>query len=209
MGPVLLLHYPLLSNVSEETEANSKANPRMRDRRGIRRGQSRPTSGASTWTGLPWKRGLIGLGVLYLALQSYPWFINSEIGAVVTSWNAGMLWGVLWVIGQRPDIEGSTLLSSTNEFVVIPECTIFAPLALFVAGLLVFPSGAREKLIGFMAGFIILSVINLVRLLTLYGIAHISPGLFDATHLFFWQPVMAISALVIWGFWAERSSKVE
>ena len=62
---------------------------------------------------------------------------------------------------------------------------------------------------GLITGFIILSVINLVRLLTLYGIAHVSPGLFDATHLFFWQPVMAISALVIWGFWAERNSKVE
>ena len=77
-------------------------------------------------------------------------------------------------------------------------------MALFTAGVLVFPSSVPEKLQALALGVLCLSLMNLLRLLTLYGVLETSPGMFDAVHLFFWQPVMAMTALVLWGLWAAK-----
>ena len=156
------------------------------------------------WSVLPWKRVTLGVVVLYLALQTYPLFIHSVAGRVASSWNAAMLWGVLKAIGQNPSLDGPAVVSEAVRFFVIPECTIFAPMALFTAGVLVFPSSVPEKLRALALGVLCLSLMNLLRLLTLYGVLETSPGMFDAVHLFFWQPVMAMTALVLWGLWAAK-----
>ena len=81
------------------------------------------------WSVLPWKRVALGVVVLYLALQTYPLFIHSVAGRVASSWNAAMLWGVLKAIGQNPSLDGPAVVSEAVRFFVIPECTIFAPMA--------------------------------------------------------------------------------
>ena len=156
---------------------------------------------------LPWKRATVGVVLLYLALQMYPLFINSSAGSVVSSWNATMLWGALRAIGQHTSLEGSSVVTDLVNFSVIPECTIFAPLALFTAGVLVFPSTVLEKFQAVVLGILFLSLTNLLRLLTLYGMLGTFPEMFDAVHLFIWQPLMAMTALVLWGIWAARRTR--
>ena len=159
---------------------------------------------SQAWTSLPWRRSLIGVVALYLALQLYPLFINSDLGRLATQGTAAMLWLVLWITGRGPSLEGSTLVSNTTEFVVIPECTIFAPLALFTAGVLAFPSLLKDKIRGILIASLCLSLLNLVRLVSLYVLAITSPDIFDEVHLLVWQPLMAMAALVLWGIWASR-----
>lgn len=161
-------------------------------------------SQTALWNSLPWRRALVGVLILYLALQTYSWFVISTPGKVFSSWNAAILWGVLRAIGQTPTLEGSRVASETAQFFVIPECTIYAPMALFAAGVLVFPSGILEKFRALLLGTVVLSVLNLIRLLTLYTMLHVYPDPVEAVHVFIWQPVMATSALVLWGLWAAR-----
>ena len=106
---------------------------------------------------LPWKRAAVGVVVLFLAMQMYQVFISSVAGSVVGSWNAAMLWGALRAIGQHTSLEGSSVVTDLVNFSVIPECTIFAPLALFTAGVLVFPSTVLEKFQAVVLGILFLS----------------------------------------------------
>jgi exosortase/archaeosortase family protein len=163
--------------------------------------------GSYQWRTLPWRRIAIGLGILFLSLQVYPLFIHSVVGEIASSWNAALLWLILHGLGQHPTLEGSTIIGELTRFVVIPECTIFAPLSLYTAGLVIFPATIGEKIRAFLLGFLVLSLVNLVRLLTLYFLLGASSQLFEAAHLFVWQPIMALTALVLWGVWAERRTR--
>ena len=150
---------------------------------------------------------VIGIAVLFVALQAYPFFLRSELGSITTSWNATLLWGLLRLAGANAILDGTVILTDTIHFVVIPECTIFAPLALFSAGVLVFPSNISTKLRALMLGILVLSVANLARLVTLYIVLIVSPQLFEPVHLFVWQPIMAITALALWAMWAARQAR--
>jgi len=164
-------------------------------------------SNMTSWSVLPWQRIAGGIGILFLSIQTYPFFIHSIIGQVASSGNAMFLWGVLKLLGKDPTIDGTVVGTPVTQFIVIPECTIFAPLALFVAGVAFFPSTVPEKLRAIVGGALILSVVNLVRLVSLYLVLESSPSVFESVHLFVWQPMMALTALVTWGIWAGRRTR--
>ena len=115
-----------------------------------------------------------------------------------------MLWGVLRAIGQPVTLDGTIVSANTTYFLLIPECTIFAPFALFTAGVLAFPSAITDKGRALVGGALVLSLVNLCRLITLYFVLTITPHMFESIHLFVWQPIMAITALALWGIWAGR-----
>lgn len=155
----------------------------------------------------PLRRILLGIAVLFLALQAYPFYIHSSLGQLMSSWNAGLLWGVLKAVGQEVSLENTAVVTEVTRFVIIPECTIFAPLSLLVAGVLVFPSKASKKVQAILLGTFLLSVLNLFRLISLHTALSVSPGSFEPLHLFIWQPIMAIASLLLWGIWAERQTR--
>jgi exosortase/archaeosortase family protein len=153
---------------------------------------------------MPWKRALLGVIALYLALQGYSLYIASSLGDTVSIWTAHTLYGGLALLGQHPVLDGADVSAGATLFRVIPECTVFAPLALFVVGVLAFPARPTDKLLAILGGVIVLSLVNVVRLLSLFGLASMAPDSFEAVHWLVWQPLMAITALALWGAWARK-----
>ena len=153
---------------------------------------------------MPWKRALVGVVALYLALQLYSVFVISGSGGIASRWTAATLYGALKLFGQSPTIAGFAVRSNETLFWVLPECTVFAPLALFAAGVLAFPARASQKMRALALGTLVLTLLNLVRLLSLFVLTSLSPEKFEVAHLLVWQPIMVVAALGLFGAWAYR-----
>jgi exosortase/archaeosortase family protein len=58
--------------------------------------------------------------------------------------------------------------------------------------------------IGWLLGLVVLTVVNLVRIMSLFWIGAAYPRYFDVAHLLVWQTAMILLAIVLWLFWVER-----
>lgn len=98
---------------------------------------------------------------------------------------------------------GKVIQSTRNGFAVSIErgCNGVEALIILFAALFAFPSTLRQKLIGFALGFVAIQALNLVRIISLFYIGQYSHTWFEWFHLYLWQALIIIDALVVWLIW--------
>lgn len=77
---------------------------------------------------------------------------------------------------------------------------------IFVSAVLAFPSPLLKKLLGVVAGFSAIFVLNLIRVVSLYLIIRHFPGAFEGAHVYVWQSIVIGAAVVLWLLWAQRAA---
>jgi len=147
------------------------------------------------------KRIVIGILSLYVALQWYSIFLVSNIGVIASQFTAKTLFWSLWIIGKDPIIEKSLVIADSTRFGIIPECTIVAPLLLLIVGALITPFSFQKKIRIIFIAFILLSLINIIRLSSLFFLLSFDSQYYEMIHVLIWQPIIIISTMVIWGWW--------
>jgi len=95
-------------------------------------------------------------------------------------------------------IEGGTPLDIKDE------CNGIYATFIFLAATLAYPARLVPKLIGLGGGFLAIFLVNQVRVVTLFVIAKNWPSLMEDFHIFVWQTVVVIFAVLLWLFWADR-----
>lgn len=83
-------------------------------------------------------------------------------------------------------------------------CTGIFVVAVYFAGVLAYPSRAREKLKGLLLGASTILLLNLIRVISLLYIGRYFPVFFETAHLLIWQSLIIFSALLAWLYWTER-----
>ncbi len=73
-----------------------------------------------------------------------------------------------------------------------------------MAAIAAYPASLRAKLIGLVGGLAAITVLNLVRMISLFYIGAYFPQYLDMAHLLIWQGVMILSVVILWLFWAQR-----
>lgn len=154
-------------------------------------------------------RGTLGpaailAGSLVLSLGVYVGFLGSVWVEEVAAWNARWTSFTLNLFGSSTTADGTTLSSSSFAVNVVAECTAVGPLVLFIGAVVAYPSPLRAKAIGVAIGVLALSVINLVRITSLFWIGSNFPQHLDVAHLLVWQTAIIVIAIVMWLLWAER-----
>lgn len=86
-------------------------------------------------------------------------------------------------------------------------CDSMEALAIFVCGVIAFPSQLKVKLYGLLIGTSIILGFNLIRLVSLFWIGLYHHDLFDLFHLEIWQGFFIILSIVLWVLWVLRASK--
>lgn len=122
------------------------------------------------------------------------WLIRIFDGSVTTTGNAIHSSRVAW---------GVTIERGCNgvEAVIILFAAIFA-----------FPAPWKHRLLGFVAGFFAIQALNLVRIISLFYLgewetskcvvgAECHRVWFDWFHLYLWQALIILDALVVWLIW--------
>ena len=69
------------------------------------------------------------------------------------------------------------------------------------AAMFAFPAPLKNKLIGFGIGFIAIQALNLVRIISLFYLGQWNMTWFNWFHLYLWQALIILDALVVWLIW--------
>jgi exosortase H (IPTLxxWG-CTERM-specific) len=121
--------------------------------------------------------------------------------------NAAMSAAVLNVFGEGASADGTSLRSKRNSVNIAHGCDAIEPIALFVAAVIAFPSPWLTKLPGLLIGTLMLTALNIVRIVSLFYIGIWNPAWFDRMHEDVWQPAFIVLALFFWVVWALWATK--
>ena len=143
--------------------------------------------------------GSLGLALaVYIGILGGPWL------QVVEEWTAHMSSLALNLLGSSTTVNGTILSSDSFAANIVAECTVVGPLVLFMGAVVAFPSPIRAKSLGILLGLVVLTVVNLVRIVSLFWIGSAYPQHLEVAHLLVWQAAIIILAIVLWLFWVER-----
>ena len=84
---------------------------------------------------------------------------------------------------------------------IVAGCNGVEAVLILVSAILAFPAPWKHKLIGIGLGFIAIQTLNLVRIISLYYLQRWSAVWFDWFHLYLWQALIILDALVFWLIW--------
>ncbi len=98
---------------------------------------------------------------------------------------------------------GRVIRSLTNGFAVEIQagCNGVEAVIILFAALFAFPAPLKNKLIGFFWGFLAIQLLNLVRIISLFYLGQWSETAFKWFHLYLWQALIILDALVVWLIW--------
>jgi exosortase H (IPTLxxWG-CTERM-specific) len=104
---------------------------------------------------------------------------------------------------------GKIIQSTANGFAVSIErgCNGIEAIIILIAALAAFPSTWKQKWIGFAVGFVAIQALNLVRIISLFYMGQYSMTWFEWFHLYLWQALIIIDALVVWLLWLRWISR--
>ena len=152
-------------------------------------------------------RVLIVLLSLALSLAVYFRLFGTPVIDTVSRWTAMSTAQVLNVLGASVSAKGTVVGSSSFAYTVVAECTAIGPIILFIGAVIAYPAALRSKAVGIVMGVVFLSVVNLVRLVSLFYIGSAFPQYLPMAHFLVWQAAIIIFAILFWLFWVERFTR--
>ena len=141
------------------------------------------------------------LSLLWLYIQ----FSDSSIGYNILVLNAKAIGVISTIIGVDAIVRENIVMTGPISIEIVPECTSLPFLAIFLAGIMAFPTDIRQKLWGILLGVIGLSLLNIIRMLCLLLVGMFIPSIFDSAHVLVGQSLMIVATVVMWLFWWKRT----
>ena len=80
-------------------------------------------------------------------------------------------------------------------------CNGVEALIILFAAIFAFPAPIKHKLIGFAIGFVAIQALNMVRIVSLFYLGQWNQVAFEWFHLYLWQALIILDALVVWLVW--------
>ncbi len=121
--------------------------------------------------------------------------------------NARASVAVLNVFGEQAQAIDTTISSKRNSVNIAHGCDAIEPIALFVAAVLAFPAPLRSKWPGLLIGTLVLTALNIVRIISLFYVGIFWSTWFDRMHEDIWQPAFIVFSLFFWVVWALWATK--
>jgi exosortase H (IPTLxxWG-CTERM-specific) len=112
----------------------------------------------------------------------------------------------VWIVQAFDDnviATGNVIRDKVSGFGVRIErgCNGLEAVIILFAAIFAFPAPFKNKLIGFTAGFFAIQLLNLVRIISLYYLGQWNYTAFEWFHLYLWQALIILDALVVWLIW--------
>ena len=98
---------------------------------------------------------------------------------------------------------GQILRHRDSDFAleVAKECSGLTASWLLLAGMVAFESPFKHKLWGFLAGFLLIQTINIIRIISLFYVGILMLEHFELVHRHIWPILLNISMILIFGGW--------
>lgn len=113
-------------------------------------------------------------------------------------------WLITWM-DQNVTTMGKVIQSTTNGFAISIEagCNGIEAMIVLLAAILAFPAPWTYKLSGLAWGFISIQGMNLVRIISLFYLGQWNQAWFDWAHLYIWQALIMLDALIVFLIWVR------
>ncbi len=140
----------------------------------------------------------------YAAVFSTP-FVDRWLHAPMSRLVAFSSAPLLPLFGEA-SADGTHLALDGFRAVVVEACNGVLPAYIFLAAVIAFPCGWREKLRGLL--FLpAIHLINVARVVSLMVVGSRRPEIVERVHIDVWQTAVVVLAMGIWIFWAERYAR--
>ncbi len=104
--------------------------------------------------------------------------------------------------------DGDQLRSVKGHAIQIaPGCNGVEALIILFSALVAFPAPWLYKLKGMIYGFIAIQLLNTVRIISLFYLLQWNRVWFDWFHLYLWQALIILDALIVWLVWLHYMPK--
>ena len=114
---------------------------------------------------------------------------------------------ILNLFGTWTSVSGTNLSSKDFGINIVDGCNGVFATAILLAGIIAYPSKIKEKLIGILIGIPAIFIINQMRVISLFYLGRSHPTVFGEVHVYAWQPIIIIFAILVWDFWARNFVK--
>lgn len=126
--------------------------------------------------------------------------------AIIIPWTgliAKVSAGLMQLFDSDVHSNGVIIQSLKNRFGVqiVAGCNGVEATLILLAAVFAFPASLRHKLIGFGLGFLAIQGLNLVRIISLFYIGQWDREAFDWAHLYIWQALIMLDAMIVWLVW--------
>ena len=104
---------------------------------------------------------------------------------------------------------GSTIANSATGFgvTILAGCNGVEAMIVLVAGMLAYPAPWKHRLIGLAVGIVAIQALNLVRIVSLFYLGQWNHDVFEWAHLYAWQALIMLDALIVWLLWLRTLPK--
>ena len=112
----------------------------------------------------------------------------------------------VWIVGvfdPHAIAYGKILQSTSTDFAISIErgCNGVEAVIILVSAMLAFPAPWKHRLAGIGLGFLAIQALNLVRIISLFYLGQWNRMWFDWFHLYLWQALIVLDALVVFLLW--------
>jgi len=156
---------------------------------------------------LVWIYIFFGVAVFcfFFVLRYVPFFV--EAVEAFTAFIAFSSSKILNLFGTWTSVSGTNLSSEDFGMNIVDSCNGVFATAILLAGIIAYPSRIREKFIGMLIGIPAIFLINQLRVISLFYLGRSHPTVFEEVHVYAWQPIIIIFAILVWDFWARNFVK--
>ncbi len=174
-------------------------------------GDKGPAKKGLSWFGA--KRPVLGFVVLFAVFMGAFYgvtmipYMEQKVLPRYMEFNASASVVILNVFDEGATARGTAVSSARYSVDIRHGCDAIEPSMLFLSAVLAFPARFMTKLPGLLVGTIVLSIINLVRIVTLFYTGIHYPKWFDRMHEDVWQTAFILFSLtfwIVWALWATR-----
>ncbi len=120
-----------------------------------------------------------------------------------TSLIASLCGALMRVFDATVVVEGDVIRSGISGFgiEIVRGCNAVDAVLILTSAILAFPAPLKNKFAGMVLGFIAIQVLNLVRIISLFYLGLWNRVWFDWFHLYLWQALIILDAMVVWLVW--------
>jgi exosortase/archaeosortase family protein len=105
------------------------------------------------------------------------------------------------------DQAGTIITGGAISMEIYYKCTGIYQMAGFMAAVLAFPTTFQNKMIGFAWGICGISILNLVRILSIFYVGYYYPAIVPVFHGIIWEALMILFSLLLWMWWANKNAQ--
>ncbi len=149
--------------------------------------------------------------IVFYALYYSSWF-DTNMKAPILGMQALAGGALLNLFGYGVSVADAAISGAGASVKIAGGCDGLEATALFLAAILVFPLPFKFKWPGLLIGFVVLSIVNIVRIAGLYLTQKYWPEAFDFMHVqggLYFYSIITILLMLVWANWALKNYKKE